>query len=63
MKEKTESFIKVMEDFIKDNPHWDDVVIAWYEIKKIVGKKLKENEQVKQRMKRYRLRQEWTLCI
>ena len=52
-----------MEDFIKDNPHWDDVVIAWYEIKKKVEQKLKENEQVKQRMKRYRLRQEWTLCI
>ena len=57
-----EEFIKVIEKFIKDNPHNDDVTIAWYEIKKIVERKLKDNEQVKQRMKKYRLKQ-WTLCI
>jgi hypothetical protein len=54
--------IKVMEDFIKDNPHWDEVAVAWYELKKIIYRKLKDNEQVRNRMIKYR-QKNWTLCV
>lgn len=72
MEKTANECIKVMEEFIKDNPHWDEVVIAWYELKKIIYRKLKDNEQVRKRMIKYRQKRwpqkwgtqkSWTLCI
>ena len=45
-------FIKVIEDFIKENPHDEEIIIAWDEIKKIVYRKIKDNEMAMLRKRR-----------
>ena len=62
MEKTANECIQIMENFIKDNPHWDEVAISWYELKKIIYRKLKDNEQVRNRMIKYR-QKSWTLCV
>ena len=56
-------FIKVIEDFIKENPHDEEIIIAWDEIKKIVYRKIKDNEMAMLRKRRRDELLKWTLSV